>query len=54
MRDFLWAGMLFGNTKITKREVGKLLEFGNFQYIVTEMMEAITGALPEKADEEKN
>ena len=58
MRDFLWAGMLFGNTKITKQEVGKLLEFGNFQYVVTEMMSAITGALPEKidvkADEEKN
>jgi len=54
MRDFLWAGMLFGNTKIAKREVGKLLEFGNFQYVVTEMMSAITGALPEKVDEEKN
>ena len=54
MRDFLWAGMLFGNAKITKREVGKLLEFGNFQYVVTEMMSAITGALPEKVDEEKN
>jgi len=52
MRDFLWAGMLFGNTKITKREVGKLLEFGNFQYVVTEMMSAITGALPEKIKEE--
>ena len=58
MRDFLWAGMLFGNTKITKREVGKLLEFGNFQYVVEKMMSAITGALPEKVDneavEEKN
>ena len=58
MRDFLWAGMLFGNAKITKREVGKLLEFGNFQYVVEIMMSAITGALPEKVDneavEEKN
>jgi len=54
MRDFLWSGMLFGNSKITKREVGKLLEFGNFQYVVTEMMKAITGALPEKVDDEKN
>ena len=54
MRDFLWSGMLFGNDKITKKQVGKLLEFGNFQYIVTEMMKAITGALPEKVDDEKN
>ena len=54
MRDFLWSGMLFGNDKITKRQVGKLLEFGNFQYVVTEMMKAITGALPEKVDDEKN
>ena len=58
MRDFLWAGMLFGNAKLTKRDVGKLLEFGNFQYVVEKMMSAITGALPEKVDneavEEKN
>jgi len=54
MRDFLWSGMLFGNSKITKRDVGKLLEFGNFQYVVTEMMKAITGALPEKVDDGKN
>lgn len=54
MRDFLWAGLLFGDDKITKRQVGKLLEFGNFQYVVTEMMSAITGALPEKVDDEKN
>ena len=54
MRDFLWSGMHFGNSKITKRDVGKLLEFGNFQYVVTEMMKAITGALPEKVDDGKN
>ena len=52
MRDFLWAGMLFGNAKLTKRDVGKLLEFGNFQYVVEKMMSAITGALPEKIDNE--
>jgi len=54
MRDFLWAGMLFGNDEITKREVGKLLEFGNFQYMIERMMSAITAGLPEKVDEEKN
>ena len=52
MRDFLWAGMLFGDDKLTKRTVGKLLEFGNFQYVVEKMMSAITGALPEKIDNE--
>ena len=52
MRDFLWAGMLFGDDKITKRTIGKLLEFGNFQYVVEKMMSAITGALPEKIKEE--
>ena len=54
MRNFLWAGLLFGDEKINKKKVAHLLEFGNFQYVVGKMMEAITGALPEKVDDEKN
>ena len=54
MRDFLWAGLLYGDETITKRAVAHLLEFGNFQYVVEKMMEAIKAGLPEKEDDEKN
>jgi hypothetical protein len=54
MRDFLWAGLLFGNDDLQKKEVGKLLELSNLQYVISKMMEAITGALPEKVVDEKN
>ena len=54
MRNFLWAGMLFGDETLTKKKVAHFLEFGNFQYVVEKMMEAITSALPEKVDDEKN
>ena len=54
IRNFLWAGLLYGDEKITKKNVSHLLEFGNFQYVVAEMMKAITGALPEKVDDSKN
>ena len=54
MRNFLWAGLIFGNDKLTKVEVAHLLEFGNFQYVVEKMMEAIRMSLPEKVDDGKN
>ncbi len=54
MRNFLWAGLLYGDEKLTKKKVAHFLEFGNFQYVVEKMMEAITSSLPEKVDDEKN
>jgi len=54
IRNFLWAGLLYGDEKITKKTVAHLLEFGNFQFVVEKMMEAIQGSMPEKVDDEKN
>lgn len=55
MRDFLWAGLLYAEDEtLTKKKVAQLLEFGNFQYVVEKMLEAIKTGLPEKVDDEKN
>jgi len=56
MRDFLWAGLLYTDDEnLTKKKVAHLLEFGNFQYVIEKMMDAVKAGLPEKIeDESKN
>ena len=54
MRNFLWAGLIYGDETLTKKKVAHLLEFGNFQFIMEKMMEAIKASMPEKADDGKN
>ena len=50
VRNMLYAGLISAQPNITKEVVGNF-EFSDFSGIMTKLMEALTGALPENKEE---